>query len=102
MPGPHLHRTLVAFTEIRRCTWGITNGAGGPGGHRPLFPVLQLRTAASEPAVSNAGGSLPEPERAIRNDAIRKKSFVDLGALPPNPRNLPLSGQNGCFSSTKI
>src|SRR5215472_1193511 len=86
MPGQHLHRTLVAFTEIRRgVPAGLPNGAGGPGGHRPLFPVLQLRTAASEPAVSNAGGSLPEPERAIRNDAIRKKSFVDLGALPPNP-----------------
>ena len=35
-------------------------------------------------------------------DSIRKKSFADLGALPPNPRNLPLSGQNGCFGSTTI
>jgi hypothetical protein len=33
---------------------------------------------------------------------IRKESFVELGALPPNPRNLPLSGQNGCFGSTTI
>ena len=35
-------------------------------------------------------------------DSIRKKSLVQLGALPPNPRNLPLSGQNGRFGSTKI
>jgi hypothetical protein len=28
---------------------------------------------------------------------IRKESFVELGALPPNPRNLPPLGQNGCF-----
>ena len=33
---------------------------------------------------------------------IRKESFVELGALPPNPRNLALSGQNGCFGSTTI
>ena len=35
-------------------------------------------------------------------ESIRKKSFVELGALPPNPRNLALSGQNGCFGSTTI
>jgi hypothetical protein len=29
--------------------------------------------------------------------SIRKKRSVELGALPPNPRNLSLSGQNGCF-----
>jgi len=28
-------------------------------------------------------------------ESIRKKSFVELGALPPSPRNLALSGQNG-------
>lgn len=33
---------------------------------------------------------------------IRKESSVELAALPPNPRNLPLSGQNGCFGSTTI
>jgi hypothetical protein len=33
---------------------------------------------------------------------MRKKSFVELEALPPNPRNLALSGQNGCFGSTTI
>jgi hypothetical protein len=32
-------------------------------------------------------------------ESIRKKSIVELGALPPNPRNLPLSGQNRCFGS---
>jgi hypothetical protein len=35
-------------------------------------------------------------------ESIRKKSIVELGALPPNPRNLALSGQNGCFGSTTI
>ena len=35
-------------------------------------------------------------------EPIRKKSIVKLGALPPNPRNLPLSGQNGRFGSTKM
>lgn len=30
-------------------------------------------------------------------ESIRKKTIVELGALPPNPRNLPLSGRNGCF-----
>ena len=33
---------------------------------------------------------------------IRKESFIELGALPPNSRNLALSGQNGCFGSTTI
>jgi hypothetical protein len=32
-------------------------------------------------------------------ESIRKKSIVELGALPPNPRNLALFGQNGCFGS---
>jgi len=35
-------------------------------------------------------------------ESIRKKSIVELGALPPNPRNLALSGQNGCWGSTTI
>ena len=35
-------------------------------------------------------------------ESMRKKSFVALGALPPNPRNLPLSGQNGCFVWTTM
>jgi len=35
-------------------------------------------------------------------ESTRKKSIVELGALPPNPRNLPLFGQNGCFGSTTI
>lgn len=35
-------------------------------------------------------------------EPIRKKSIVELGALPPNPRNLALSGQNGCFGSITI
>ena len=35
-------------------------------------------------------------------ESIRNKSIVELGALPPNPRNLALSGQNGCFGSTTI
>ena len=35
-------------------------------------------------------------------EPIRNKSIVTLGALPPNPRNLALSGQNGCFGSTTI
>ena len=35
-------------------------------------------------------------------ESNRKKSIIELGALPPNPRNLPLSGQNGCFRSTTI
>jgi hypothetical protein len=35
-------------------------------------------------------------------ESIRKKSIIELGALPPNPRNLALSGQNGCFGSTTI
>ena len=35
-------------------------------------------------------------------ESIRKKSIVELGALPPNPRNLALFGQNGCWASTTI
>jgi hypothetical protein len=35
-------------------------------------------------------------------ETIRKKSIVELRALPPTPRNLALSGQNGCFGSTTI
>jgi hypothetical protein len=35
-------------------------------------------------------------------ESIRKKSIIELGALPPNPRNLALSGQNGYFGSTTI
>lgn len=35
-------------------------------------------------------------------ESIRNESFIKLGARPPNPRNLPLSGQNGCFGSTTI
>jgi len=36
------------------------------------------------------------------HESIRNESFIELGARPPNPRNLPLSGQNGCFGSTTI
>jgi hypothetical protein len=35
-------------------------------------------------------------------ESMQKKSFVVLGALPPNPRNLALFGQDGCFGSTTI
>jgi len=35
-------------------------------------------------------------------ESIRKKSFVELGALPPSPRNLALSGQNGFGGLTTI
>ena len=35
-------------------------------------------------------------------ESVRKKSIVELGALPPNPRNLALSGQNGCVGSITI
>ena len=60
LPGQHFHRTTVAFAEIRRGVLaGLPTGAGGARRHRPLVPVLQLRTAAPEPAVPNAGGSLP-------------------------------------------
>ena len=38
----------------------------------------------------------------MMTDAIRKKSLVELGALPPNPRNLPLSGQNGFWGTITI
>src|SRR5262245_20107464 len=103
MSGQHLHRTTVALAEIRRGVLaGLPAGAGGSGGHQPLLPVLQLRTPASEPGVPNAGGSVPGPERTAMTEPIRKKSIVELGALPPNPRNLALSGQNGCFGSTTI
>src|SRR5258705_9718709 len=103
MSGQHLHRTAVAFAEIRRGVLaGLPTGAGGSGGYQPLLSVLQLRTTAPKPGVPNAGGSLPGPGCAAMTESIRKKSFVELGALPPNPRNLPLSGQNGCFGSTTI
>jgi hypothetical protein len=32
----------------------------------------------------------------------REDDSIALGALPPNPRNLSLSGQNGCFDSTTM
>ncbi len=35
-------------------------------------------------------------------ESTRKTGIIELGALPPNPRNLPLSGQNGCSGSTTI
>jgi hypothetical protein len=35
-------------------------------------------------------------------ESIRKKGIVELEALPPNPRNLALSGQNGCLGSTTM
>ena len=61
---------------------------------RAILPVLQPRAAAPEPGLPDAGGSLPGPKRAFMTESIRKKSFVELGALPPNPRDLTLSGQN--------
>lgn len=36
------------------------------------------------------------------NRRTRKNHLSELGALPPNPRNLPLSGQNGCLDCTTI
>ena len=35
-------------------------------------------------------------------ESNRKKSIFELGALPPSPRNLALSGQNGFWGSTTI
>ena len=60
MSGQHFHRTPVALAEIRRgVPAGLPAGARSSGGHQPLFPVLQSRTAAPEPSVPKAGGSLP-------------------------------------------
>src|ERR1017187_5047082 len=60
MSGQYFHRTLVALAEVRRGVLErLPDGAGGTGGDRPVLPVLQLRAAASEPSVSDAGRSLP-------------------------------------------
>jgi len=52
----HIHRTALAFGEVRR---GLSQGLSGcdRGDIEPeiLFPVLQLRTAASGSGLSNSG-----------------------------------------------
>src|SRR5258707_14045194 len=86
MSGQHLHRTAVAFAEIRRGVLaGLPTGAGGSGGYQPLLSVLQLRTTAPKPGVPNAGGSLPGPGCAAMTESIRKKGFVECGGPPPKP-----------------
>ena len=67
--GQHLHRTAVAFAEIRGGVLaGLRAGAGGAGGHRQLVPVLQPRAAAPEPGATgrrrNCTGAEGSHERA--------------------------------------
>src|SRR5258706_5898513 len=98
MSGQHLHRTAVAFAEIRRGVLaGLPTGAGGSGGYQPLLSVLQLRTTAPKPGVPNAGGSLPGPGCAAMTESIRKKSFVEFGGLAPNPQTVRSVVANGLF-----
>src|SRR5260370_4826931 len=100
MSGQHLHRTGVAFAEIRRGVLaGLPTGAGGSGGYQPLLSVLQLRTTAPKPGVPNAGGSLPGPGCAAMTESIRKKSFVELGGPSPKPPHFTLFVPTAVFFS---
>ena len=53
------------------------------------FRFYNLRAAASEPGVSDAGGSVPGLRAGGYADH-KEGDFVELGALPPNPRGLAL------------
>src|ERR1035438_10751950 len=82
MSGQYFHRTLVALAEVRRGVLErLPDGAGGTGGDRPVLPVLQLRAAASEPSVSDAGRSLPGRKCAAVTDrkSVVEGKRVDLG-----------------------
>jgi hypothetical protein len=64
----------------------VPTGPGSSRGHQPLLPVLQLRTAASEPGVPNAGGSLPGPECAAMTESIGRRALLNWGLCPQAPR----------------
>ena len=104
MSGQYFHRTLVAVAEVRRGVLaGLPDGAGGAGGHRPLLSsstIMSGRTRAWN--IVRRPTSIREEASGHDTPVQAEEELVELGALPPNPRNLALSGQNGCFGSTTI
>jgi len=78
---------------------GLRVGDGSARQHRPLLPVLQPPAPAPEPRLPDAVGDLPgltSPTMSSRT--IRKGSLLDSGTPSPNPWDLSLSRQNGCFT----
>src|SRR5579863_1662053 len=101
LPGQHFCGAPVAFAEIRG---GVLErlcvGAGSTSGHRRLLPVLQPPASAPESRLPDAGGDLfGMSATAITGSAnARRRALLNSGTPSPNPWDLSLSRQNGCFT----
>src|SRR4051794_1085411 len=79
-----VHRTTVALSEIRvDLPWRLRHRPGTAPGTGELLPLLQSPTSAPSSGLSNAGRLVPEQNP-------KEKVIALMGALPPNPRDLPL------------
>src|SRR5258708_14642810 len=78
------HRTAVALAQVRTDLSGrLRHRPRSVSGAGKLFPLLQQRTATPGAGLTDSGRLLSPPTQT-------EARIVVMGALPPNPRDLPL------------